>query len=194
MCLCAPEDGQTTIVVSERSGGGTVAASSSFLLCDRCLPVFRERLPQLLTARLAPVADPDAAMAGVRRERDLARDQLARALELRTVPHARAAAAVDPATLLAALEPGIRRQVEEFRTRVAQQTAQSHRDEFLQRCALHQAHLARAEQDELQARLRELGSHIADLKQKGRPGAELEELSAEHLRLTEEKRLVPPRR
>lgn len=105
MCLCAPEDGQTTIVVSERSGGGTVAASSSFLLCDRCLPVFRERLPQLLTARLAPVADPDAAMAGVRRERDAARDQLARALALRTVPHAKAAAAVDPVTLQPVLPP-----------------------------------------------------------------------------------------
>jgi DNA primase len=91
---------------------------------------------------------------------------------------------------LAALDPLLRKQIEELLARVTQQPPQAHREEFLQRCALHKTHIARAETDEMQARIRELGTRIADLKKRGAGGPDLEALNEEHLKLTEEKQAL----
>ena len=89
--------------------------------------------------------------------------------------------------VLAALDPVLRRQLEELLARVAQQPPHAHREEFLQRCALHKTHIARVESDEMQARIRELAARIADLKKRGEQGPDLEALTEEHLKLTQEK-------
>jgi hypothetical protein len=89
--------------------------------------------------------------------------------------------------LLAALDPAVRQRVDELLLRVIRQSPQAHREEFLQRCALHREHLARTEADELQQHLKELAKRIADLKRRDPGGGELDALIDEHLRLTQEK-------
>ena len=92
--------------------------------------------------------------------------------------------------LLSALDPGLRRLVEELIQRVVKQTPHAHREEFLQRTSLHRLHLSRREGDVLQAQLRELAQRIAEHKRRGELGPALDALLDEHLRLTEEKQTL----
>jgi hypothetical protein len=91
--------------------------------------------------------------------------------------------------LLAGLAPALRTQLSDLLGRVRRQTARAHREEFIQKCALHLAHLQRREEEQLQEQLRSLAREIST-RRKSVPSddASLRELVEEHVRLTELKR------
>jgi DNA primase len=91
--------------------------------------------------------------------------------------------------LLAGLSPAVRTQLTGLLERVRRQTARAHREEFIQKCALHLGHLQRREEEQLQEQLRALAREIST-RRKSAPAddATLLELVDEHVRLTELKR------
>jgi hypothetical protein len=97
--------------------------------------------------------------------------------------------AAEPEQLLASLSPALQSQLSELLTRVRRQTARSHREEFIQKCALHLGHLQRREEEQLQEQLRALAREIS-ARRKSAPAddAGLRDLVEEHVRLTELKR------
>jgi hypothetical protein len=91
--------------------------------------------------------------------------------------------------LLASMAPPVRTQLSGLLERVRRQTARAHREEFIQKCALHLGHLQRREEEQLQEQLRTLAREIS-ARRKSTPADEatLRELVEEHVRLTELKR------
>jgi DNA primase len=93
------------------------------------------------------------------------------------------------AEVLAGLTPALRDQLSELLTRVRLQPARAHREEFIQKCALHRARMERNEEDQLQQQLRALAGEIGVRRRQVPPDdPTLRELIDEHVRLTELKR------
>jgi DNA primase len=150
---------------------------------------------RLLTEELLLVAhllhDPELARLPQSDELESLDDLGLRTLACEVLQGVRADQPSDIAQLMVELSPALRAQLSGLLERVRAQAPRAHREEFIQKCALHQAHLERREEEHLQEQLRTLAKEIA-ARRKNAPSddAELRDLLEEHLRLTELKRSV----
>jgi DNA primase len=97
--------------------------------------------------------------------------------------------AVSSGEVLAGLAPALREQLSDLLDRVKGQAPRAHREEFIQKCALHRARMERKEEDQLQEQLRALAGEIGARRRQVSPDdPTLRELIEEHVRLTELKR------
>jgi DNA primase len=150
---------------------------------------------RLLTEELLLVAhllhDPELARLPQSDELESLEDLGLRALACEVLQGIRDDHPADVGQLMAELSPALRSQLSGLLERVRAQAPRAHREEFIQKCALHQAHLERREEEHLQEQLRTLAKEIA-VRRKSAPSddAELRDLLEEHLRLTELKRSV----